>query len=148
MVRSGASKTPDGDQSAPAPEVDGVEQKYRVCASRTASEVIDDDAVIVNFDTSHYYGLNAPATAVWSLLGTDPYSIDDAATFLGATYDLPAVDVHHDVSELIAGLLTEGLVERADGEAATPTAARAPAPYVTPRCEKFGTLEQLMLAGE
>jgi hypothetical protein len=126
------------------------QQPYVVAAARTGSERIDDELVVINFDTSHYYCLNPTATVVWTLLSEGPHTATDASQVLAAAHGLDLAATLEDVSELLAGLEAEQLVERSNGDAPTGSVEVPPASgaYVVPRFEKFGTLEQLMLAGE
>lgn len=126
------------------------QQRYVVASARTGSERIDDELVVISFDTSHYYCLNPTATVVWTLMSAGPHSVEEASHVLAGVHGLDLVATVQDVSELVAGLEEEHLVERTDGDAPMgavelPEGSQA---YVVPRFEKFGTLEQLMLAGE
>jgi hypothetical protein len=125
-------------------------QRYVVAAARTGSERIDDELVVISFDTSHYYCLNPTGTVVWTILSTGPHSVEEASQLLAGAHGLDLAATVQDVSEFVAGLEAENLVERTDGDASAATAAlpEAPPAYVVPRFEKFGTLEQLMIAGE
>lgn len=128
---------------------EGMDERYSTRPGRTGSELVDDEAVIVDFETNHYYCLNPPATVVWSLLSAGPHAAEDVARAIAVHYGRPLDDVRSDVGELLVGLLEEGLVERSDGDAAAQTVdLGAGSSYVAPRFDKFGTLEQLMLAGE
>jgi hypothetical protein len=114
-----------------------------------AWELVDGEAIVINFETRHYYCLNKTATAAWSLLTAAPHTADTVSAALGPAYGLSASDVHADVTELLAGLASEGLVEPSENDAASPNAGDlAGGTYVAPRLDKYGTLEQLILAGE
>ncbi len=114
-----------------------------------AWELVDDEAIVINFETRHYYCLNQTATAVWSLLTAAPQTAETMSAALGPAYGLSASDVHADVAEVLAGLVSEGLVEPSDDASASPKAGDlAGGAYVAPRFDKFGTLEQLIVAGE
>lgn len=120
-------------------------------AARTdaAWELVDDEAIVINFETRHYYCLNQTATALWSLLTTTPHSVDGLSAALGPAYGMSASDVHADVAEVLANLVSEGLVETSDGAEASPKKSDLKGgAYVAPRFDKFGTLEQLIVAGE
>ena len=115
---------------------------------------IDDDRKLnalrfIDFVTNHYYCLNPTASNIWSSIEVVPASIDELAEWTGATYSRPVDEVRGDVAELVAALVDEGLLVRSEADADAP-AAPLPAGviYVVPRFEKFGTLDQLMLAGE
>ena len=126
------------------------QQPYVVAAARTGSERIDDELVVINFDTSHYYCLNLSATVVWTLLSAGPHSAAEASQVLARAHGLDLAATIEDVSELLTGLEAEQLVERSNGDAPVGPVevTTGSGAYVVPRFEKFGTLEQLMLAGE
>jgi hypothetical protein len=127
--------------------------RYAVRRDRTGSEHVDAEVVVISFETGHYYCLNSTATLVWSLLGSGSRGADEVGGALAGLYERPSEPVRADVRELLAALEGEGLLESLhDSSGATveaePAVARPPGPYVKPAFEKFGTLEQLMLAGE
>jgi hypothetical protein len=114
-----------------------------------AWELVDDEAVVINFVTRHYYCLSPSATVVWSQLTNGPQTVELLSAALGDAYSRTPADVHDDVVELLAGLVAEGLVDGpVDGVAAPAAAVEAATGYVAPRFDKFGTLEQLIVAGE
>jgi len=125
-----------------------VDSTYVACVERTASEVIDGEAVVINFDTKGYFGFNASATMVWSMLCAGPTTVGAATEALAEAYQRSGADVHDDVHALLAILVTEGLAASVS-DAPVATAPPSPTgPYTAPRVERYGTLEQLMLAGE
>ena len=105
---------------------------------------------MISFDTSHYYCLNPAATVVWTLLSAGPRSAAEASQVLAGAHGRDLAATVEDVSQLLAGLEAEDLIERSDGDGrdGRRRAPESPAAYVVPRFEKFGTLEQLMVAGE
>ena len=127
-----------------------MDETYSARPDRTGSELVDDEAVVIDFETNHYYCLNPTATVVWSLLTAGPRTVEDVARALGAGYDRSLAEVRDDVERLLANLVEEGLLEKSgSGADGMPVAGlEATGSYVVPRFDKFGTLEQLMLAGE
>jgi Coenzyme PQQ synthesis protein D (PqqD) len=150
MLRSPGLRTARFNLPGASSHVVEPQQRYVVASARTGSERIDDELVVISFDTSHYYCLNPTATVVWALMSAGPHSAEEASQVLAGAHALDLAATVEDVSELLAGLEEERLVERSDddppmGAVELPEGSRA---YVVPRFEKFGTLEQLMLAGE
>ena len=125
-----------------------MDASYAACTGHTASEIIDGEAVVINFDTNRYYGFNTSATFVWSLLSPGPTTADAATDALAEAFQRSSAEVRDDVRALLATLVAEGLAEPARGDAIVTEANPPASPYTTPRVERYGTLEQLMLAGE
>lgn len=121
--------------------------RYIARHEATAEELIDGEAVVINFETYHYYGLNRTATALWTLLKTGGLDPEALTQSLAAAFAVPADTIGPDVVTIVDQLRAEGLIE--------PTSATGPltrlevvGPYVPPRLEKHGKLDQLMLSGE
>jgi hypothetical protein len=133
-----------------------VSQRYSVRADEIGFEQVDDELLVIDFVTSDYFSLNTSASTIWSIIESEPHSVDEIAQVLAVAFEHPLDDVRRDAAELIDGLAAHGLLVRADPERnGSASAADLPAieiaahqPYIVPRFEKFGTLEQLMLAGE
>lgn len=122
--------------------------RYAVRADHTAEQLIDGEAVVINFETYHYYGLNQTATAVWALLKDGGRERDELAAALAAALDAPATAVSADVAALLDALVAEGLIETTTIAATAPATIAIDGPYVSPHMEKHGKLDQLMLSGE
>jgi hypothetical protein len=124
-------------------------ERFTVRRDDLGSESVDDELLVIDFVTNHYYCLNPTASTIWSTLDVVPSSIDELAEWTGATYSRPADEVRRDVAELVTALVDEGLLVTSQATADAPAAPPGTGgDYVVPRFEKFGTLDQLMLAGE
>lgn len=128
-------------------------ERYEVNTSQTAAQEIDGEAVIINFQTYYYYGLNRTGTVMWKLLQSGGRSRDEITEALVAMFRAPSAKVASDVNALIDRLLAEGLLQPS-AMAGAPSGAPAPSDlaatgeYVPPQLEKHEKLEQLMLSGE
>jgi hypothetical protein len=123
-------------------------ERYEVRAENTATQEIDGEAVVINFDTYHYFGLNRTATALWTLLqggGRDRAELADA---LSSAFGAMPATTAGDVDRLIEILLHEGLIEATDAVAAGGAAIEVGGDYVPPKLDRHGKLDQLMLSGE
>lgn len=119
---------------------------YRINEPAVISEVIEGEAIILNFDSGTYYSLNESARSIW----------EDLAAGLGGTllterhagrYGSEPATLAEDVQHFLEELEREQLIVAAPGRAA---AAREPATaagsaYETPRLEKFTDLQELLL---
>jgi hypothetical protein len=123
---------------------------YAVSADETAARVLDGEAVIIDFTTGFYFGLNPTATALWLRLQEGPRSADGLSAALAAAYGADPGDVATDVRFFLEGMAAEGLVATT-GEAEIPVAAddlEAHGPYLAPLAERYEKLDELMLSGE
>jgi hypothetical protein len=75
---------------------------------------LDGEAVLLDFNTGRYFGLNAVGTRVWTLIAGGT-SVRDAVRALAAEFDAPADEIARDVDALVADLVARGLLV-ADGE--------------------------------
>ena len=70
---------------------------------------LDGDAVLLDLASGRYFGLNPVGTRVWTLLAAGA-TVDAAIAAMAAEFDADAGQIARDVDELIAELLTRGLV--------------------------------------
>ncbi len=70
---------------------------------------LDGEAVLLDFASGRYFGLNAVGTRIWTLLASGA-SVDVAVAAVAAEFDAPADEVARDVDDLIAELLSRGLL--------------------------------------
>ncbi len=123
-------------------------ERYAVRADQTAAQLIDGEAVVINFETYHYYGLNRTGTALWRLLETGGREPRELASTLAAAFNRPIAAVAPDVDRLIAVCLKEGLIERTERPGDAAAAPELSGEYIPPSLEKHEKLDQLMLSGE
>jgi hypothetical protein len=123
-------------------------ERYAVRTDQTAAHEIDGEAVVINFETNYYYGLNRTGTAVWKLLQDGGRARADIADAFAAAFRTSSDAVAPDVDQLIDALLAEGLIQLTATTAAPPAAVVAAGEYVAPRLDKHEKLDRLMLSGE
>ena len=86
-------------------------ERYAVRTGQTAAQEIDGEAVVINFETNYYYGLNRTGTAVWKLIQDGGRDRADIAGALAAAFRTSTDAVATDVDRLIDALLAEGLIQ-------------------------------------
>lgn len=123
-------------------------ERYAARAEHTATQEIDGEAVVINFDTYHYYGFNRSASALWSLLRDGGRERDQLAEALRSAFGISAATAGADVDRLIAALLEEGLIEATASVAPAQPQIDGDGDYVAPQFDRHGKLDQLMLSGE
>jgi len=70
--------------------------------------VVDEEAVLLDTSSGHYFSLNPPATEIWEHLHRG-YSVSDIVGTLVEKYRVEEEIVRRDVSELITELRVAGL---------------------------------------
>lgn len=83
---------------------------YAINKSRAEWRVVDDEAVVVNVETSYYYGLNRAGTFVWTALSERARSVDELADELAAAFEVELSRAREDVETLLADLKREDLL--------------------------------------
>ena len=84
--------------------------KYAIDPARVQWRVVDGEAVVVDVDSTYYYGLNRTGTFVWSLLADRDMSRDEIVAAVAAEYGKPPAEVDGDVTTLLAELVREHLI--------------------------------------
>jgi hypothetical protein len=77
---------------------------------RTAHEITDGQAILVNLDTGFLFSLNATGAFLWQRLDGHT-SLGVIAADLAAAYEVDAAITGPDVLELAHELLKEGLIQ-------------------------------------
>jgi hypothetical protein len=119
--------------------------RYRLNEPTVISEVIEGEAIILNFERGSYYNLNSSARAIWEdlIAGLAPARITERqATRFGLEPD----QLGEDVSGLVKQLLSEQLIVPAEsGTTEEPPIQPAGSEYLKPEMEKFTDLQELLL---
>lgn len=89
--------------------------RYSVNRDVAQWRVVDDEAVIVNIESSYYYGLNQTGTFIWSLLTGEALSADEIVERVSAAFNISAAEIAGDVRRVLSELTSENLLkERRD----------------------------------
>ena len=103
--------------------------RFRPKAPELASEVIDDEAIIINLSTGVYYSTGKAGAVVWSGIERGQ-SLDEIVGAVVARYDVSAERALADVHQLMTRLLEENLVEATEAgpaaEAEAPPTSKSP----------------------
>ncbi len=137
--------------------------RYLINSENAAWRIVDDEAVILSADTTHYYSLNKTGTFVWRLLLEQDLSVDELAAGLAKHFDQPPAEVAAKVAALVDQLQADQLIlEESNGDGG---GSGRPVPelvaevvaglddgddgeYQNPVLLKFDTLEKLIVSGE
>lgn len=121
---------------------------YRINEPSVIAEVIEGEAIILNFESGSYYSLNESGKAIWAdiLAG---HCREDILARLGASYALAPADIDGDVNRALQTLLDEQLIVPVEQTAGSPAGAavdfRPEQPYAAPALQKFTDLQELLL---
>jgi hypothetical protein len=100
--------------------------RLAVDESRVVYEVLEDEIVIVNLDSGHYYILDGTAAAIWRQLvaGATPAEVADV---LSARYPADDATIRDAIGRLVEELIGEGLLAASDRAAPGPDESGTPA---------------------
>ncbi len=79
-------------------------------AAHVSWRLVDDEAVILNVDTSEYYSLDPVAAELWARLGKGQ-DLAQASAAVAKAYDEKPERVEKDARALVKDLLAEKLLE-------------------------------------
>lgn len=74
---------------------------------------VDGETVLLDLESSTYFGLNAVGSCIWALLGEGPKSLDAIADMVTAQYDIDRATASSDIAALLSELEEQGLIVRA-----------------------------------
>jgi hypothetical protein len=84
--------------------------KYAINRNRAEWRLVDGESVIVNLETSYYYGLNRSGTLLWTALADRARSADELARELAEACGIDEARARGDVDALLADLTREDLL--------------------------------------
>lgn len=111
------------------------------------AEVIDGEAVLINFDTGSYYSLDGAGAAIWQILA-EGASAEGVVKRLEARYESQRDDIRETAMALIAELKGEGLIvetetEPQPGRMSDPPTSKIP--FEAPSLNKFTDMQEMLL---
>ena len=89
-------------------------------AAQVYSERVEDETILLELDSGHYYGLDAVASRMWELLG-ELGSTDAVVQAVIEEFDVTREQLTHDVEELVRELARRNLVVISDAPSASPS---------------------------
>ena len=101
-------------------------QSYAINRSRSISETLDGETIIIDLETGSYYSMNPAGTAVWEAIAANT-SIDTAEP---------------SVTAFLETLTREGLI----AETNEPNSSAPFSVPGTPTVEKYSDMEEMLLA--
>ncbi len=84
--------------------------RYAINEKEVTFRVLDDGAVIVNYESGYYYTLNATGTFLWELLSEGDRTREELVAELARVCELDEAAVAADVQQHLDDLRRENLV--------------------------------------
>lgn len=85
---------------------------YSLSADVVATQLDDDETVLLSLETQQYYSLNEAGSRVWELLAEEQ-TVDEIAEAITEEWDTDHEEARAYVQSFIGELCDEGLVEQA-----------------------------------
>lgn len=130
---------------------------YRINAPMVVAERVDDEVILINLESGHYYTLVDAGAVIWTALANGG-TASDAIAHVSDRYSGEASAIEDGVSSLIAELTAESLIVPVAGDdthngggAGSPSGPDlhsapngTPRPFVAPRVEKYIDMQNLL----
>jgi len=118
---------------------------YAINTPRVTSETLDDESIVIDFETGTYYSLLDTANQLWRLIGAH-YTLDEMIRWMGASYQGEPLTIADAVHSFVGELLQAELIVAQPTATAT---ALAPLvvkqPFVPPLLECHTEIQDLLL---
>ena len=119
--------------------------RFRVNEPDVVAESIDGEVIIINLNSGAYYSSLGTGGAIWQALAAN-HSIDETLDLLAAHYERPRAEIEADVTQFVAHLLDEALLQ----ESAEPATGNGlelgqPATFEKPVLSKYTDMQELLL---
>ena len=112
---------------------------------KTASQVIEGEAIIIHLTEGAYYSMPDVGAEIWERLAASP-TLDELVEHLVARYDVDRARARDDVAALLTRLADEKLVAHATGRGAglPEEAVGARRPYRVPELHCYRDMAELL----
>ena len=132
--------------------------RYSIDQNNSAWRVVDGEAVLINAETTFYYGLNSTATRIWKLLLEADLTVEEIAGRIASDFGKSSAEITESVKTLLNQLTVEKLLTTMEATASHPSDQRIPAglsdgddtsgEWEIPELTRYNTLEELIVCGE
>jgi len=120
--------------------------RFQINTPFVASQVIDGEVILINFDSGAYYSACRSGARVLALIEAGQ-SVEQIVEWLARSHGAARETVEREIGEFIAELEGEALIVAAENVAGAelPPTATATTPFEAPRLEKFDDLKDILL---
>ena len=125
-----------------------MEDRYRIMDSKVECETIEDEVIIIQFDTGNYYTLSGTGAFVWQSFDRRPTQ-GELLALIAAHYETEAhTQVSEEIGAFLDELVRENLIEWAASEAPNRSSvewAENRQPYKAPVLERYSDMQALLV---
>ncbi len=120
---------------------------FVVDTSRVASETLEGETIIINFQTGTYYSLNETATEIWKCILAG-YTVAAIEQHLSTRYEVHLADSAAALSTFLLRLQEEHLIEAGAPVTTTPlpVATQPKSAFIAPEMKAFRDMQEMLLA--
>jgi hypothetical protein len=86
-----------------------IHDRFNINTSKVVHETMDNEVIIINFETGNYYSMNSTAKDIWHCLENSP-SLNDLVDDTAHRYDAAREEIKMDLLQFLKELLEENLV--------------------------------------
>ena len=132
--------------------------QYSIDQNNSAWRIVDGEAVLINAETTFYYGLNSTATRIWMLLLEEDLTVEEISGRIAPDFNKTSAEISEGIDALLQELAQEKLLTSKELSNAPVLAedilngsSSGPIPaseWDTPRITRYDTLESLVVCGE
>lgn len=83
---------------------------FSINRDQAISSMEDDEVMLVNVETTYYYGLNSTGTFVWNFLAEHDASLEEIVRAVSAEYEMEPAEIRDDIERLLQELKQEQLI--------------------------------------
>ena len=100
--------------------------RYSIDQDNSAWRVVDGEAVLINAETTFYYGLNPTATRIWKLLLDKDLTAEEIADGIASDSDKSSAGIAESIKCFLDELTVERLLTATEATASRPSDERLP----------------------
>lgn len=113
---------------------------YRVNTPSVAAEDLEDEIVVVDFQSGRYYSMRSTAAQIWRLIG-DGCNVDAIIEH----FDGDEGEMRAALHDFVGRLVEHGLIVESGTSSETPTAQASRRPFEPPILEEFDEMKEMLL---
>jgi hypothetical protein len=85
-------------------------KKIALNENQISWKAVDNEIVIINFETSHYFSLNSTGSYIWQLIEKEAATLPQVIKSVSAYFSVDEDAIKDEVNSLIDELLEENLI--------------------------------------
>ncbi len=122
-----------------------LDSRFQVNAPQIAHETIDNETIVIDFESGIYYSLREVANQVWIWLATGA-TVAEIVDWTVAHYTGDRAEIEQSVELFVTALLRESLIAKAEkSSTVAPPQSETKQPFVVPILEQYTDMQDLLL---